>query len=111
MNIALLKIQCYMETNLIILVKSFARNVKRRYAIRNTWGSCRNDTVQTVFLLRYSDKSREIVVNEYTEYKDIIQGSFKDIYKHYILKLTWRSTGSRLNALTINGRFLLMIIS
>lgn len=78
--------RCSMETLLTIVVKSYSANVQQRHTIRKTWGSCKNKQVQIVFLLGYSKTEIDIVKNEFIEYKDIIQGSFEDIYKNNIFK-------------------------
>ena len=76
---------------LIILVKSAARNFERRDAIRKTWGqpgSCNQTTIKAVFLIGLiSSKLAQFKIrNENDKYRDIIQGDFKDNYYNNTLK-------------------------
>ena len=72
---------CKLKTKLIIMVKSYIRNAYQRKAIQETYGSNRNESVQIVFVLGlFIDTTTQ----EQTEYDDIIQVSFLDVYENNI---------------------------
>ena len=79
-------ISCSVETKLLIVVKSSVTNFNHRMDIRSTWGKCHDKKVRVVFVLGYSSNYVETVKEEHRKYKDIIQGSFIDKYKHNIHK-------------------------
>ncbi|VDI08349.1 putative enzyme (brainiac), partial [Mytilus galloprovincialis] len=79
-------VKCAAYTELIILVKSYIGHFDQRRAIRSTWGKCHGENVRVVFLLGYSAEFDDQVRDEYAEYKDMIQGSFRDKYRNNIYK-------------------------
>lgn len=79
-------VSCSLETELVIIVKSYVANFNHRMDIRSTWGKCHDKTVKIIFTLGFSSKYVETVKEEHMKYKDIIQCSFIDKYKHNIYK-------------------------
>ncbi|XP_017101568.2 beta-1,3-galactosyltransferase brn [Drosophila bipectinata] len=74
---------------LTILVKSAVANVRRRDAIRRTWGyEARFSDVQLrrVFLLGTAEEGQKDVAWEAREHGDILQGDFVDAYFNNTLK-------------------------
>ncbi|KAK3095648.1 hypothetical protein FSP39_017128 [Pinctada imbricata] len=66
----------------VILVKSAFENIKKRNAIRSTWGNVTEyrKEVRLVFLLGFSNKGKENVTKEYEQHKDIVCEDFMDTY-------------------------------
>lgn len=83
---------CKGDFNLLIIVKSSARNFKRRNIIRNTWGRTQNDSFRVYFTVGTVNEISGEVLSEVNTFNDIIFGNFIDSYRNNTLKtmMTYR---------------------
>ena len=89
------------DVNMLMLVSTTAVNIRRRQAVRETWGSLAlNNTatrVRVVFMLGLDKNTthQSIVVDESAQYGDILQEDFIDSYDNLTYKslmgFTWAS--------------------
>ncbi|XP_053311721.1 beta-1,3-galactosyltransferase 5 [Spea bombifrons] len=92
--IVLPKINCQESPPFLLLLVTTTHNQKvARMAIRNTWGKAgmiKGKRVETLFLLGASQKEDKAgqasLMEESNVYKDIIQGSFRDVYYNLTIK-------------------------
>ncbi|KAH0949039.1 hypothetical protein HN011_011220 [Eciton burchellii] len=85
---------CSLSTYLLIIICSAVANQEARTAIRSTWANkynldnLYNSTVKIAFLLGQSDNDtlNNIIVEESSQYNDIIQERFLDTYNNLTLK-------------------------
>lgn len=79
-------------TKLTLIVKSAVKNVKRRNAIRETWGNEKQNlpfvNIRTVFNIGYTSLAvmRQKVIQESVNFKDIIESDFEDTYENLTIK-------------------------
>jgi hypothetical protein len=77
---------------LLMLIHSAPANLKKRNVIRETWGQ-HTPTIETFFLVGYSEQYKLDLIKENTLYKDLIQGNFMDTYRNvtykHIMALKW----------------------
>ncbi|XP_046330374.2 beta-1,3-galactosyltransferase 5-like [Haliotis rufescens] len=76
---------------LLILVHTSVCHFKPRRMIRNTFGSVKNisnKNIVVIFLVGTNERGdcQQNVENEAAEFKDIVQGNFKDVYANLTLK-------------------------
>ncbi|XP_067685489.1 beta-1,3-galactosyltransferase 5-like [Haliotis asinina] len=76
---------------LLILVHTAVCHFKPRRMIRNTFGSVKNisnKNIVLIFLVGTTEREacRQRVEHEAAEYKDIVQGNFKDVYANLTFK-------------------------
>lgn len=80
-------VMCNNKAKIIIMVKSFPDNIRQRMAIRKTWGSCRKQDVQLIYLIgSVTHTSGNLMETEIQEFGDILRGSFEDNYYNNIYK-------------------------
>lgn len=81
--------------SLVILVKSGIENMDRRQAIRETWG--RSSGCRPMFVLGYAVDPllMQSIVQEKSEFGDIVMGSFVDDYYNLTLKAVFALSWSR----------------
>ncbi|XP_011250495.1 beta-1,3-galactosyltransferase 1 [Camponotus floridanus] len=85
---------CSLSPYLLIIICSAVANQEARVAIRSTWANkynldnLYNSTVKIVFLLGQSDNDtlNNLIVEENSQYNDIIQERFFDTYNNLTLK-------------------------
>ncbi|XP_029176745.1 beta-1,3-galactosyltransferase 1-like [Nylanderia fulva] len=85
---------CSLQPYLLIIICSAVANQEARAAIRNTWANkyyldnLYNSTVKIAFLLGQSDNDtlNNLIIEENSQYNDIVQERFLDTYNNLTLK-------------------------
>ncbi|OWF36933.1 beta-1,3-galactosyltransferase brn-like [Mizuhopecten yessoensis] len=73
--------------NMLVLVKSAAKNKELRLAIRDTWAKDALPNIRVVFLLAGTDQPHQTQIDEESKkYSDVIQEDFIDVYKNNTYK-------------------------
>lgn len=87
---------------LLVLVKSSAKNIILRNAIRESWGTESGASVKIVFMLGHSEILKENTKAEAEPYNDVIMENFVDAYANNTLKTIMGFTWAVTNCTTAN---------